>query len=179
MRLAQAGDRAAYRKLLREIAPIIRRSLKRRIASLPQADIEDIVQDTLLAVHAVRATYDCRRPFLPWLMTIAHNRMVDAARRYGRRMAREVTVEEYPETFAPEKANMVEEAYGDPEALRQALNELPKSQRMAIELLKLQEMSLKQAAGASGMSIAALKVATHRATRALRLALRMRDGSGY
>jgi DNA-directed RNA polymerase specialized sigma24 family protein len=74
---------------------------------------------------------------------------------------------------------MLEGPYGDPQALRQALSQLPKGQQTAIELLKLREMSLKQAAAVSGMSIGALKVATHRATCALKTALRMRDGSGH
>ncbi len=178
MRLAQDGDRFAYRKLLSEIASLLRQSLARRHPFLPEADIEDLVQDILLSVHAVRATYDCRLPFLPWLMAIAHNRAADAARRYGRR-AKEIAVEDYPETLGDEQANRVAEGYGDPEALHKAVDALPKGQRTAIELMKLEEMSLKEAAAVSGMSIGALKVATHRATRALRLALKTRNGSGH
>jgi RNA polymerase sigma factor (sigma-70 family) len=179
MRLAQDGDRVAYRELLKQIVPLLRRWLKRRRPFLSASDIEDVVQDVLLAVHAVRATYDRRRPFLPWLMAIAHNRSVDAARRYGRLRAREIGVEEYPETSHEQQTNMREETYGDPEALRSALGALPEGQRKAIELVKLQEMSLREAAAVSGMSIGALKVATHRATRTLRLALRTRDGRGH
>ncbi len=70
-------------------------------------------------------------------------------------------------------ANIETEAdnYGDPQALRRAIADLPEAQRRAIDMLKLKEMTLKQAAAASGMSITALKVATHRAMRALRKAL--------
>jgi len=123
----------------------------------------------------VRATYDGRRPFVPWLIAITRNRMADAARRHARRAAREVAVEEYPETSEAVATNTVGETYGDPEALRQAVAELPKGQRVAVELLKLREMSLKEAAETSGMTVGALKVASHRATRALRLALKDRD----
>src|SRR5205823_2557131 len=177
MSLAQDGDRTAYRELLTQTAPVLRHWLKRRF--LPDPEIEDIVQDILLSVHTARATYDCRRPFLPWLMAITRNRAADAARRYGRRKAFEIAVEDYPETLDDGQTNIVEKIYGDPEALRKAVNDLPEGQRKAIDLVKLREMSLKEAAAVSGMTIGALKVATHRATRTLRLALKMRDENEY
>jgi RNA polymerase sigma-70 factor (ECF subfamily) len=175
MKAAQDGDRDAYRDLLHEIAPILRRRLKRRFPFLPHQDLEDLVQDILLAVHAVRATYDPSRPFLPWLIAIARNRTADMARRYARRRVREVAVDVYPETSGEDETNRGD-GYGDAEALQQAVKALPQGQRVAIELLKLRELSLKEAATVSGMSVTALKVATHRATRALRLALKTRDG---
>ena len=175
MRAAQDGDRVAYRELLGEILPILRRVLKRRFSFLPHQDVEDLVQDILLSVHAFRATYDPARPFLPWLMAIARNRTADMARRYARRSAREVAVDIYPETSGDDETNTVI-SYGDAEALQQAVKDLPEGQRTAVELLKFRELSLKEAATESGMSVGALKVATHRATRALRLALKDRDG---
>jgi RNA polymerase sigma-70 factor (ECF subfamily) len=175
MRAAQDGDKAAYRALLSEAAGILRRVFRRRFPSVPLADVEDLVQDVLLSGHAVRATYDPARPFLPWLMAIARNRAADMARRHARRSAREQAVDVYPETSGEDETNIVE-GFGDAEALRQAVAALPQGQRTAIELLKLKELSLKEAAAASGMSVSALKVATHRATRALRLALKARHG---
>jgi RNA polymerase sigma-70 factor (ECF subfamily) len=103
-------------------------------------------------------------------MAIAHNRMVDGARRYARRAANEVNVETLPETFAPAETNTAG-AYGDPEALRRAVSALPRGQRDAIEMLKLREMSLKEASAVSGSSVGALKVAAHRGMHALRKAL--------
>jgi RNA polymerase sigma factor (sigma-70 family) len=179
MCLAQSGDSSAYDRLLRQCADLIRRTVKRRYPFLADPDAEDLVQDILLSIHTVRATYDANRPFIPWLMAIVRNRTADMARRYSRRSAREIAVEKYPETFDEAQPNMSDEVYGDPEALRQALSTLPKGQRTAIELLKLREMSLKEASKASGMSVSALKVATHRATRALRLTLEPRDGYGH
>ena len=176
---AQGGDRAAYAALLGEVAPLVRRSVCRRYGFLCRDDIEDIVQDVLLSIHSVRATYDGNRPFMPWLLSITHNRTVDSVRRYARRSKREVTVAEYPETFDDAETNTDGETYGDPEALRLAVAELPKGQRMAIEMVKLREMSLKEAARASGMSIGALKVAVHRATKALRVALAGSHGSAH
>lgn len=175
MCLSQAGDSAAYDRLLRECAVRIRQAVRRRHPYLSEADAEDLVQDVLLSVHTVRATYDAKRPFMPWLMAIVRNRTADMARRYSRRSAREVAVEEYPETFCERETNITDDTYGDPEALKQALSTLPKGQQTAIELLKMREMSLKEASKASGMSISALKVATHRATRALRMTLHSTD----
>jgi RNA polymerase sigma-70 factor (ECF subfamily) len=171
MRAAQDGDGAAYLQLLTEITPILRRTVRRRRWFAQAADAEDLVQDILVSLHTVRATYDPARPFVPWLMAIVRNRLVDAARRHGRRAANEVAVADYPETFSDQPANTSDEGYGDPEALRQAIGRLPPGQRRAVELLKLREMSLKEASAASGMSIAALKVAAHRGMTALRRAL--------
>jgi RNA polymerase sigma-70 factor (ECF subfamily) len=168
MRLAQKGDGAAYVRLLQEITPLLQQAVRRKRAFLPPQDIDDLVQNILLALHSVRATYDPCRPFLPWLMAIARNQIADGARRYARRGANEAVVEQVPETFSDGGANRYDEAYGDQEALSVAIAALPRGQRRAIEMLKLKEMTLKEAAVASGVSVAALKVAVHRAMRTLR-----------
>jgi RNA polymerase sigma-70 factor (ECF subfamily) len=146
----------------------VRAAIRQVRPFLQPSDVDDIVQTILLAMHSVRATYDPARPFLPWLMAIARNQIAEAARRYARGPARETPL---PETFSDTEANIVEESYGDPETMRRAVTVLPAAQRHAIEMLKLKEMTLKEATAVSGMSIAALKVATHRAMRALRKAL--------
>lgn len=171
MRSAQDGDSGAYRQLLTEITPLLRRFVRGQRRFLQPCDIEDLVQDILLSLHSVRATYDPNRPFLPWLMAIARNRLTDGARRTLRRAANEISVADYPETFSQDAANKLDDGYGDPEALKQAIGNLPRGQRRAIEMLKLREMSLKEAASASGMSVAALKVAVHRGMGALRKVL--------
>src|SRR5262245_33482294 len=146
MQRAQDGDRIAYSSLLKEVVSIVKRVLQSRMGFLSHADREDILQDILLSLHAARATYDPERPFTPWLMTIIHNRTVDHARRYSRRSSHEVLVDELPIDMADENADTASDAYGDPDALRRAVKDLPKGQRVAIELLKLREMSLKEAA---------------------------------
>jgi RNA polymerase sigma factor (sigma-70 family) len=171
MRKAQDGDKAAYASLLRELLPILKRVIQARVGFLPVMDREDLVQDILMSVHAARATYDPARPFKPWLMTIAHNRLVDQARRNSRRAANEIAVDEYPTDAADTGASPAADRYGDPEQLRAAIKVLPKGQRSAIELLKLREMSLKEASQATGMSISALKVSVHRAIKTLRTSL--------
>jgi len=174
MRLAQCGDSVAYAELLNEITPLLRRLVRRQRPFLRPEDIEDLVQDTLLSMHSVRATYDAARPFLPWLFAINRNRLADAARRYSSREGRQIAIDDTNVTFGAAVANTITETYGDPQALQRAIGGLPPGQRDAIEMLKLKEMSLKEASEASGMSIGALKVATHRAMSALRKMLKER-----
>lgn len=171
MRSAQDGDGAAYARLLADLTPRLRQIVRRRCRPLQPPDVEDVVQDILLSLHAARATYDPRRPFLPWLAAIARNRMADAARVRTRRSVHEVAVARPPETFVLPHANTPEGRYGDPEALRQAILDLPRGQREAVELLKLRELSLKEAAVITGTSVGALKIAVHRAVRTLRTML--------
>lgn len=171
MQSAQAGDADAYVNLLKEITPRLRHFVRRKRRFLGADEIEDLVQDVLLSLHAVRATYNPERPFMPWLLTITRNRLADGARRFSRRAANEVQVENLPVTFSDEGANLDNEVYRDPEALKQAIQDLPQGQREAIEMLKLRELSLKEASAASGVSIGALKVSVHRAIATLRNAL--------
>ena len=165
MARAQEGDREAYRRLLEEIAPYLRSLAARLIRD--RSDVEDAVQDALLSVHAVRHTYDPMRPFGPWLVAIARRRFVDGLRRRGRAASREIPLEAEHETFEAPETNF-QDATSDGRAVREALEGLPPGQREAIRMLKLEEMSLKEAAAASGMSVAALKVATHRGLKSLR-----------
>lgn len=161
---AQDGDRSAYQRLLQEITPYLRSLAARRHRD--PSDLEDAVQDILLTVHAIRHTFDPTRPFGPWLVTIANRRFIDRLRRQGRRRDRETTLMPEHETFAEPKASFEERS--DRHELEKAIDELPPMQRKAVQLLKLKEMSLKEASTASGMSIAALKVNVHRAVKSLR-----------
>src|SRR5262245_15148819 len=169
MARAQDGDRAAYRTLLEDIAPYIR-SRAARCFSEP-SDLDDAVQDVLLTVHMVRHAYDPARPFGPWLVAIANRRIIDRLRRETRQRALKVAVPTEHETFVGPVANL-DDPGPDEAALSDAIERLPPKQRQAIKMLKLSEMSLKEAAAASGRSIVALKVATHHAVKKLRKMLR-------
>jgi RNA polymerase sigma-70 factor (ECF subfamily) len=171
MQSAQDGDSAAYAQLLGELTPLLRRTVRRRHGFLPPQEVEDIIQEILLSLPTARATYDPGHLFFPWLMAIARNRTADALRRRIRRSTHEIAVEQYDVTFPSADTNSPVDVYRDPEALRQAIGRLPQGQRKAVEMLKLREMSLKEAAAATGMSISALKVAVHRAMKSLHAAL--------
>ena len=166
MRAAQDGDGAAYARLLSELLPMLRRVVQRKWRS-PQ-DVEDIVQEVLLSVHAVRHTYDPHRPFMPWLMTITSRRIADAARRASSRYANETTVDIMPETFDGHESKNEQDVLDDKEAVRWAISMLPAGQREAIELMKLKGLSLQEASVATGKSVASLKVAVHRGVKAMR-----------
>jgi RNA polymerase sigma factor (sigma-70 family) len=164
MARAQDGDGAAYHRLLQDIAPYLRSLAARRYHD--PNDVEDAVQDILLTIHSIRQTYDPARPFGPWLVTIANRRFIDRLRRQGRVRARETPLTPEHETFSEPRANQEEST--DRRELEGAIDNLPPRQQQAIRLLKLKEMSLKEAAVASGMSITSLKVNTHRALKSLR-----------
>ena len=173
MARAQGGDGEAYRRLLTDIVPYLH-SLARRHHRDP-GDVEDTVQDVLLTVHAIRHTYDPHRPFGPWLVAITKRRIIDRLRRQGRTRTREVALDFEDVTFSTPGANLGE-ADWNKRVLRDAIERLPPGQRDAVRLLKLQEMSLQQAAAASGISVAALKVAMHRAMKNLRKMLTKSGG---
>ena len=165
---AQAGDGEAYTALLEAVAPRVRQAVRRQRGFTGPEDVEDLVQDVLLSLHVARATYDPGRPFMPWLMAITRNRLADGARRHVRQAAHEVAVDNLAVTFAHAATNTIAEGAFDTRALKDAVGALPPGQRQAIELLKLRELSLKEAAAATGVTSGALKVATHRAMTALR-----------
>ena len=164
MAAAQDGDAAAYEKLLQELVPEIRSLVRRRLPD--EAAAEDVVQNTLLAIHRSRHTYRPERPFGPWLRAVARNAFLDHARARGRRSAREVSLELTPEP-ADERVPVVEAAGLSPE-LERALAELPPGQREAVELIQLRGLSVAEAAVQVGISTSALKVRAHRGYRALR-----------
>lgn len=174
---AQGGDRAAYAEVLRLSVSIVARIVRAR----PHFGLEtdDVVQDVLLALHSVRHTYDPDRPFIPWLAAITRHRLIDAYRKRERVWRNEVAVPELPETLSGDLANWNVDGPGDLELLKSAIADLPAGQRQAVELLKLKELSLKEASAASGVSIAALKVAAHRGLKALRLRLKAADDGNY
>jgi RNA polymerase sigma factor (sigma-70 family) len=169
MALAQDGDRQAYRTLLEDVTPYLR-SIASRCFKQP-SEVEDAVQDVLLTIHTVRHAYDPSRPFGPWLVAIANRRFIDRLRRETRVKAREIALSTEHETFPQSQTNLDCEA-SEEAALAEAIDSLPPEQRQAVTMLKLNEMSLKEASAISGRSIAALKVATHRAIKNLRTILK-------
>lgn len=165
MRRAQDGDQAAYRMVLRAILPSIRRIAGRRI--FDEDLVEDAVQDTLMTIHRLRHTYDPARPLMPWVGAIAMSRAIDVLRRSGRTRRFEIMDDEAMEA-APDYAAEPGEAWGNEREVARLLGRLPQRQRMMVEMVKLKEMSLDDAAGASRMSVPAVKSLLHRALARLR-----------
>ena len=174
MRAAQQGDRAAYAALLTAVIPPLRRLVRARWPRAGVAEIEDAVQETLLALHGSRHLYDPARPFMPFLFGIMRFRASDVMRHTRRAAARETPIDDVPETSGALATNSTVDQTLDAGTLRAAIARLPAGQRQALEMTKLREMSLEEAATESGLSVTALKVAAHRGIKALRKLL---DGS--
>jgi RNA polymerase sigma-70 factor (ECF subfamily) len=158
MARVQRGDREAYDALLTDVTPPLLGFLRRRIAD--EHELEDVFQDTLMAVHRARHTYDASRPFEPWLFAIARYVAVDHFRHRTVVTSREVLVE-----VLPDRGTMADP--GDPR-LAEVLDRLPPAQREAFEMLQLEGLSVTAAAARAGITSGALKVRAHRAYKALR-----------
>jgi RNA polymerase sigma factor (sigma-70 family) len=146
MRAAQAGDGRAYRALLAEVALRMRRLVCARAPWLGRADVEDIVQDILLALHTARATWDPTRPFMPWIAGIARNRLADHARRYVRRQAFDQAAQDLAEVFSSTPGQTHAEGVVNLMSVRRAMDGLSAGERDAFELVRLRQMSLAEAA---------------------------------
>jgi RNA polymerase sigma-70 factor (ECF subfamily) len=167
MQHAQAGDEQAYVELLVLLTELTRRYVYLKLGVVvPWAD--DVVQETLISVHAARHTYDPRRPFVPWFYAIARNRLIDVWRREGRVSRRELGVEVLPDVASSAVADDDVRAGVDMEAVRTALESLPPRQREVVTALKLRDESVRDIAGRLHMSPSAVKVTAHRGYRALR-----------
>lgn len=161
MAVAQDGNQSAYGELLRALLPVLRRIVTARMGT---GEAEDVVQDILISLHTARHTYLREQPFLPWLMAISRRRIADHLQKRSRNHRLEQAFSEIAETSFPARFDAQLEAR---EFVGKGLASLPASQRMALELMKLNQLSLEEASAKSGISIAALKVAAHRGLRAL------------
>jgi RNA polymerase sigma-70 factor (ECF subfamily) len=165
-----AGDERAYRAFLVALAAHLRQYLRRRLASRPD-DIEDLVQECLLAVHNKRHTYDASQPLTAWIHAIARYRLIDHLRR---REAREIAVDnldDEPDLLAA----AAHEALDARRDLAKLLGRLPDRQRLPIVHVKIEGLSVAEAASLTGMSTAAVKVGIHRGLKALAAMIRTRE----
>ena len=159
MARVQDGDREACRILLDDIGPMLTNFLRRRIGN--RDELEDVYQETLMAFFQARHTYQPSRPLEPWLFAIARNIAADHTRRYWTRAAVELLTDEIPERSS------VEDLHAGPR-LEDAMAKLPEHQREAFAMLKLEGLSIEQAARRAGIGVGALRVRAHRAYQTLR-----------
>ncbi len=161
------GDAAAYRRVLAALRIRLAAYFDRRLLS-DRAEAEDLVQETLIAIHTKRATYDREQPLGPWVHAIARYKLIDHARRRGRRPT--VPLDDGMEFAVPDHGQQVE-ARRD---LLRGLDELTERTRDLVVRVKLQEEPVAVVAARAGMTEGAVKVAVHRGLR--RLAARLRGG---
>lgn len=162
---AQAGDEAAYRQALERIAVRLRRYFGRRLAWRPD-DVEDLVQETLIALHLRRGTYDATLPVSAWLHAIARHKWVDLLRRRGRREAFDESLDELPEQEQPAAPADADGRLARRDLAR-LLDLLPETQRRAIVATHIEGLSVAEAASRGGVSVSALKVQVHRGLKRL------------
>jgi RNA polymerase sigma-70 factor, ECF subfamily len=167
MRAANAGDGAAYRRVLEGIAPVLRaqiRSLLKRTGSDVE-DAEDILQETLLAIHLKRHSWRQDEPFTPWMRAIARHKLIDALRRRGRRIA--VPIEYFAETLAaPEEERPLSPVEAD-----RMLSMIDGRPREVVKAVAFGGLTTQEAASRLGMSEGAVRVSLHRGISALSKAL--------
>jgi RNA polymerase sigma-70 factor (ECF subfamily) len=162
-----AGDSAAYHACLRELSAHLRAFLRKRLARLPD-DVEDLVQETLLAVHNQRHTYEADQPLTAWVHAIARYKLVDLLRRRAGREAMNDPLDDELAVFASSDA----EAADARRDLAKLLERLPDRQRLPIQYMKLEGLSVIEAARATGMSESAVKVGVHRGLKAMAAMIR-------
>jgi RNA polymerase sigma-70 factor (ECF subfamily) len=161
------GDAGAHRQLLALLSVRLRAYFARRMSS-DAADVEDLVQETLLAVHLRRASYDRSLAFSPWALAIARYKLIDHWRR--RRLRITVPIDDVADFLSAEPPQT-----DDGLDLTRALGALPPRQRALIEDVKVRGLSLGEAGARAGVSEGAAKVALHRALRALAGRMRRAD----
>lgn len=171
MRAAMAGDEAAYRTFLKAITPSVRATARRNLArfGLGAADAEDVVQDTLLAIHLKRQTWDQDRAIGPWIGAIARNKFIDLMRRRGRNAG--VPLEDVELSLAAEAPAASLETY----EVSRMLQNLNEKQRTVVHSLAIEGASVRQTAERLNMTEGAIRVTLHRAVKALAVIYRERD----
>ncbi|MGP8232611.1 MAG: sigma-70 family RNA polymerase sigma factor [Methylovirgula sp.] len=172
LRAANAGDSLAYQRLLRELAPVLRAFVRRLLArtSSGSAEVEDIVQEILLAIHLKRQTWIETAPVTPWVFTIARHKTIDALRRRGRHI--DIPIDDFAESLA---ANTEEPNLASVYIDRQ-LGTLPEVQRKVVQAIAVAGDSISEAAEKLTMTQGAVRVALHRGLAAI--AARTAKGGG-
>ena len=164
-----AGDAAAYRAFLKDLSAYLRGFFRKRLTGLPD-EVEDLVQETLLAVHNQRHTYDPRQPLTAWVYAIAKYKLVDLLRRRAVHERRNDPLDDEADVFARNDADAAAARVD----LVKLLMQLPARQRQSIIHMKLDGLSVEETARITGMSESAVKVSVHRGLKALAAMIRRR-----
>ncbi|MEN9889253.1 MAG: polymerase sigma factor SigD [Pseudomonadota bacterium] len=162
-RASQQGDSASYAQALTLLGAQLRRYLRKRLPA-QSGDVEDLVQETLIAIHQKRHTYQSNQPLTAWVFAIARYKWIDHLRAHGRREQLHEPIDDWVETLTVEGEEHASDAQRD---LPQLLAELPAKQRVAIEHTRLQGLSVAETAKLTGQSEASVKVNVHRGLKAL------------
>lgn len=165
-----SGDAGAYHAALKDLAGVLRAFLRGRLSRLPD-EVEDLVQETLLAIHNQRHTYDAAQPLTAWVHAIARYKTIDFLRRRSGREALHEPLDEELAVFARSE----QESSDARRDLAGLLQTLPDRHRLPIVHVKLEGLSVAEAAKRTGMSESAVKVGIHRGLKALAALIRSGD----
>jgi RNA polymerase sigma-70 factor (ECF subfamily) len=166
-----SGDGACYRLFLDELSLHLRSFLRRRLSRQPE-EIEDIVQELLLAIHNQRHTYDATLPLTVWVHAIARYKVIDWLRRRSRHDLRNDSLDEREEIFAAPDDTGAAEASLD---IAKLLQQLPERQRLPIQYVKIEGRSVADAAMRIGISESAVKIGIHRGLKRLAASIARTD----
>jgi RNA polymerase sigma-70 factor (ECF subfamily) len=159
LRAGIGGDDKAYADFLGRMVPIVRGFVRRKTGG-GGIDPEDVVQETMLAIHLKRHTWRDDAPVMPWVYAIARHKTVDAFRRRGRRV--EIDIDEFAEIIpAPAPETVSEREIG------KALDALAPGQRSVVSSISVEGRSIGETAAALGMNETAVRVALHRGLTAI------------
>ncbi|ANT48520.1 sigma-70 family RNA polymerase sigma factor [Mesorhizobium amorphae] len=159
LKAAIAGDERAYADFLHRTAVLVRGFARRKIVQ-GGVDPEDVVQETLLAIHVKRHTWRDDAPVLPWVFAIARFKLIDAFRRRGRRV--EIEIDEIAETFAEPETETVSER-----DINRVLDSLPPAQRSVVSAVSVEGRSIGETAAKFGITETAVRVSLHRGLAAI------------
>ncbi|MCM2490586.1 sigma-70 family RNA polymerase sigma factor [Burkholderia glumae] len=162
------GDAKAYHGFLQELTRHLRGYLRKRIPQLHD-DVEDLVQEILLAVHHARHTYRADEPLTAWVHAIARYKLMDLFRSRFRRQALDVPFDDDHEALFTAPDDEPAQARRD---IGKLLAHLPDKQRLPILHVKLQGLSVTETAALTGLSESAVKVGVHRGLKALAARIR-------
>jgi RNA polymerase sigma-70 factor (ECF subfamily) len=164
MRASLAGDAAAYRTLLIRLSANLRAYYKGRLARIGRSatEAEDLTQEALMAIHSRRHTYDPAAPLMPWVHAIARYKLIDHLRHTHASM-KDLPIEDAEEIMAQDDHVGSESAYD----LNRLLGQLPDKMRRTIQMVKLDGLSVAEAASQCGISESDVKVSVHRGLKAL------------
>ena len=163
------GNAQAYHRFLDELSARLRAYVRKRLFHRHD-DIEDIVQETLLAIHNARHTYRASEPLTAWVYAIARYKLMDFLRTRARHDAFNEPLDDYVEIFAGIDAEPANDAKRDIDVL---LEQLPDKQRWPIVHVKLQGMSVAETAQLTGLSESAVKIGIHRGLKSLAAKIRL------
>jgi RNA polymerase sigma-70 factor (ECF subfamily) len=164
MLASQGGDEASHRTLLERLSRHLRAYYKRRLAGFGKGatEAEDLVQEALLAIHIQRHSYHPAEPLTPWVHAIARYKLIDFLRR-SRMSHVDVSIDEVDDIMAHDDHFATENSYD----IRRLIGRLPKNMQCAIGAVKLDGLSVAEAAQRCRLSEPAIKVSIHRGLKAL------------